>query len=90
MIGFPASSRDGAATLVGVTLIEGFPLIIFQRPAWGRRTPYGKEFPGDLGGFLPDLRLKFWGPWGIEKLLEYARREVESLTRVIEWEVVYE
>ena len=76
----------GPTELLGVTLIHGFPLILFQRPAWGRRTPYGREFPGDVGGWLPDFRLRFWGPWGVEQVVEYARAEVERLTEIRRWQ----
>ena len=72
----------GPSEPFGVTLIEGFPLLIFHRPAWGRRTPYGAEFPEQLQGWIPRLRVSFWGNWGLEELVEYARQEVERLLEV--------
>ena len=73
---------------VGATLVEGVVLVVFHRPAWGRRTPYGREFPAQVGGFLPDRRYTFWGPWGMEGLVEYARREIERATEVKEWNLM--
>lgn len=72
----------GPSEFFGVTLIENFPLLIFHRPAWGKRTAFGTEFPEQLQGWIPRLRVSFWGNWGLEELVEYARQEVERLLEV--------
>ena len=71
---------------VGATLVEGVVLVVFHRPAWGRRTPYGREFPAQVGGFLPDWKWRFFLAGKVEDVISFAKREVEELTRA-EWEV---
>lgn len=80
MIGFPALFEP-----VGVTLVEGQVLVLYRRPAWGKRTPYGPEWPRQLKGFLPRFQYSFWGPWGMEGLLEHAAGEIDRLLEVKEW-----
>lgn len=62
-----------------IILAEGKVLVVLYRPAWGKKTPYGLEFPEQYGGFLPDWRWTFWG-WGSqEEVVEFAREHVERL-----------
>ena len=80
MIGFPALFEP-----IGATIVEGHVLILYHRPAHGKRTAYGREWPRQLKGFLPGFQYSFWGPWGMEALMEYARKEIHWLTEVREW-----
>jgi len=70
--------------VVGAVCVLGKALVTLYRPAWGKRMSYGREFPEQYGGWLPDWHWTFWG-WGSEEeVVEFAR---ENVGRLLEQEV---